>query len=274
MVRNRIGSREDRSRFAVLAVRIGEEKRFGGRETLVHDAAFAHEAAFQCRAVIDAGRFADDEVVGLDIHADMGVVAQRAVLERRGAVDLYAVADAYLADEAGPGDAAVATDFAHFGAAFFGVCLDHPFESGDGLRAVAVDGHDIGDLRRHRVVDLHRAAAAFVHRRDARAVAERAATAAFERRDAFDERSFADPVVAYAGADDAGVRGDLDASFEVALLQLGGGEILRYENLRPVFGRDTEGTDGFDLGRTQGGEWKHGCLQVSDYDVANITICR
>ena len=80
--------------------------------------------------------------------------------------------------------------------------------------------------------------------------------------------------VAYAGADDAGVRGDLDASFEVALLQLGGGEILRYENLRPVFGRDTEGTDGFDLGRTQGGEWKHGCLQVSDYDVANITICR
>ena len=55
----------------------------------------------------------------------------------------------------------------------------------------------VGCLRREAVEYLHRAPSAFVHRRHAHAVPERAPAAAFECRDPFDERPFADVVVAH-----------------------------------------------------------------------------
>ena len=197
VVRDGVGPREDRGGLAVLAVRIGEEQRFGRREGLVQPAAFAHETAFDDRAVVDPGVFRGDEVVGLDVHSDVRAVADRAVFEQGGAVDGDVVADADFADEPGADDAAVLADAPRLRGAGFGIVVDHLFQGRHGLRAVPVDGHQIGCLRRKAVVNLHRAPAAFVHRRHAHAVPERAPAAAFECRDPFDERPFAEVVVAH-----------------------------------------------------------------------------
>ena len=134
--------------------------------------------------------------------------------------------------------------------------VDHAFQRGDGLRAVAVDGHDVGHLGRHRVEDPDGASAAFVHRGDADAVSEGRAVPAFERRDALDERPCADPVVAHARADHAGSGGDLDPSLEMASEQLLGSEILRDAYLRPLLGRVAEDLQGGDFRCGQG---SHGC---------------
>jgi len=132
-------------------VRVGEEQRLCGCETLVQPAAFADEAAFDDRAVVDDRPFGGDQVVGLDVHADARAVAERRVFEDRGAVDFDSVADADLADEARPDDAAVASHLADLRRAFLGVGVDHFFECGDGLRAVAVNGHDVGADRRSNI---------------------------------------------------------------------------------------------------------------------------
>ena len=248
VVRDGVGTCEDRGGLAVFAVRVGEEQRLCGCETLVQPAAFADEAAFDDRAVVDDRPFGGDQVVGLDVHADARAVAERRVFEDRGAVDF--VADADLADEARPDDAAVASHLADLRRAFLGVGVDHFFECGDGLRAVAVNGHDVGDLCRQTVEYLHRAAAAFVHRGHADAVAEGRAAAAFEGRDAFYERAGSDAVVRHARADDAGLRGYFYISFQVALQQLKGFEILRDQHLRPIFGRIAEC---FECGGLRGG---------------------
>ena len=231
-------------------MRVGEEERFGGREALVQPAAFADETAFDDRAVADDGVFGCNRVVGLDIDADADAVAEGGVLENRRTVDLHAVADADLADEACADDAASASHVAHFRRAFFGVFIDHFFECRDGFRPVAVDSHHVGDLRRHRVEYLHRAAAAFVHRGDSRAVAECRAAAAFERRDALDERRFADAVVGNPRTDDSGSPGDLNAPFQMALVELKGFEIRSDPHFRPIFGRIAEC---FECGDLRGG---------------------
>ena len=197
VVRDGVGPREDRGGLAVLAVRVGEEQRFGRREGLVQPAAFAHETAFDDRAVVDPGVFRGDEVVGLDVHADVRAVADRAVFHYRTAVYGDVVADADFADEPGADDAAAFADAPRLRGAGFGIVVDHLFQGRHGLRAVTVDGHQVGCLCRKAVVDLHRAPAAFVHRRHAHAVPERAPAAAFECRDPFDERPFADVVVAH-----------------------------------------------------------------------------
>ena len=246
-MRDGVGAGEDRRGLAVLAVRVGEEERLGGREALVHDAALADEAAFKRRAVVDAGALGDDEVVGLDVDADVHPVAECAVHERRGAVDFDVVADAHLADEAGAREAAVAAHLARLGRAGLGQSVDHRLERRNGLGAVAVDGHHVGDLRRHRVVDLHRAAAAFVHRRDADAVTEGAAVTALEGRDALDKRVLADAVVADARIDDAGAGGERYVSLQAARDELRGGEVGRDVDLRPLLGGGAEGLDGGNL---------------------------
>ena len=164
VVRDGVGPGKDRCRLAVLAVGVGEEERFGGRKSLVQTAVLAHEAAFDRCPVVDPGSFGRDEVVGLDIHADPDAVAERSVAEHRGSIDGDVVADAHFADEAGADDPAVAAHLAHLRGPVPGVRVDHTFQGGDGLRPVSVDGHQVGDLGRHRIEDLHGAAAAFVHR--------------------------------------------------------------------------------------------------------------
>jgi len=252
VVRDGVGAREDRGGLAVLAVGVGEEERFGGRETLVQPAAFADETALDDRAVADDGAFGRDRVVGLDVDADADAVAEGGVLDDRSAVDLHVVADADLADEARADDAAPAAHLAHLRGAFFGIFIDHLFERRNGLPPVAVDGHYISDLRRHRVEYLHRAAAAFVHRGDARAVAEGRVAAAFERRDALDERRFADAVVGHPRTDDSGSPGDLDTPFQMTLMQLEGFEIGSDQHFCPIFGRIAEG---FERGDLRGGQF-------------------
>ena len=251
VVRDGVGACEDRGGLAVLAVRIGEEERFGGREALVQPAAFADETALDDRAVVDDGPFGRDRVVGFDIDADADAVAEGGVFEDRRAVDIHVVADADLADEARADDAAPATHLAHLRRTRLRVLPDHPFERRDGLRTVAVDGHHVGDLRRHRVEYLHRAAAAFVHRGDARAVSERRAAAAFERRDALDERLLADAVAGDPRTDDPGSPGDFDATLQVALAKLAGFEIRSDRHFRPIFGRIAER---FECGDLRGGQ--------------------
>ena len=252
MVRDGVGACEDRGGLAVLAVRIGEEERFGRREAFVQPAALADEAAFDDRAVADDGAFGGDGVVGFDIDADADSVAEGGVFEDRRAVDLHVVADADLADEARADDAAPAAHFAHLRGTFPGIFVDHLFKRRNGLPPVAVDGHYVGDLRRHRVEYLYRAAAAFVHRGDARTVAEGRAAAAFERRDALDERRFADAVVGHPRTDDAGAPGDFDAPFQVALVQLERFEIGSDQHFCPIFGRIAEG---FECGDLRGGQF-------------------
>ena len=225
-------------------MRVGEEERLGGREAFVQAAAFADETALDDRPVADDRTFGGDEVVGFDIHADVRAVAEGGVFEDRSAVDLHVVTDADLADEAGPDDAAAAAHFAHLRRTPFGICADHFFKCGDGLRPVAVNGHDVGCLRRHPVENLYRAASAFVHCSYADAVAERGAAAAFEGRDAFDERTGPDAVIGDARADDAGPGCEFYISFQVALEQLEGLEVLCDQYLRPIFGRIAECFEG------------------------------
>ena len=243
MVRNGVGACEDRGGLAVFAVRIGEKERFGSRECLVQPAAFAHETALDNRAVVDVGPLRRDEIVGFDIHADVCAVAHRAVLEQRGPVDDGVVADADFADEFRTDDAALRADASHLRGVGFGIGVDHCLQRRHGFRAVAVYGHQVGRLGCQAVEYLYRAAAALVHRRHAHAVAERTPAAAFECRDAFDERSLADAVIADARADDARSGADFDRAFQVALHQLGRGEIVRNPHLRPSFRRRAEGFD-------------------------------
>ena len=252
VVRDGIGSGEDRGRLAVLAVRIGEEERIDGRETLVQPAALAHETPLDGRAVVEARLLGGDEVVGLDVHADAAAVAERAVAEHRGAVDPAVVADADLADEASPDDPAAASHLAQFRGALLGVGADHRLQRRDGLRAVAVDGQHVGDLRRQTVEDGNRAATAFVHRGHRRAVAEGRARAAFERRDALDGRTLADAVVPDARTDDAGSRVEDDASLQPALQNPGRRERLRNLHRVPVLGRVAEA---FECGDFVGGQF-------------------
>ena len=257
VVRDGVGPREDRRGLAVLAVGVGEEERLGGREALVHAAALAHEAPLEGHAVVEGRVLGGDEVVGLDVDADVHAVAEGSVLERRGAVDHHVAPDAHLADEACADQAGVASHLAHLGGALRGMRFDHPLECGDRLRAVAVDGHDVGRLRRHRVVDLHRAASALVHRGHAHAVSEGRGPAAFEGRDALDEHALPEAVVRHARTDDADPGGDFDPPFEPALQQLTGLEILRYGELFPRLGRIAEGFKSGDLRR---GQWSESLL--------------
>ena len=259
VVRDGVGTREDRGCLPVFAVRVCEKERFGRREGLVQPAALAHEAAFDDRPVVDVRLLGGDEVIGLDVHADMRPVADGAVFEHRRPVDAHFVADADFADEFRAYDAGVAAYAAHLRRTRFGIGLHHAFQRRNGLRPVAVDGHQIGYLRRHPVEYPDRAAPALVHRRYAHAVAERAPAAAFESRDALYERALADPVVAYARSDDARAGADLDRPLQMALQQLEGREIFGDPHLRPCFGRRSEGFGGGNLRRSHISELRHRC---------------
>ncbi len=237
-MRYRAGPCEDGRCFAVFAMRIGEKERFGGCESFVENAAFADEAVFERHAVVDMCIFSADESVGFDIDADTGPAADRAVFKGRRTVDRHVVADADFADEPCPDDAAVAAHFAHLRSVGFGVCFGHAFERGDELRTMAIDRHQISDLRRQVGRHPDRPACAFVDGRYADAIAERAASAAFQCGNILDERIFADPVVPDARAPDAGAGCQFDRAFKAALLQLRRVEVVVYDDLRPCFGRD------------------------------------
>ena len=125
VVRDGVGTREDRGRLPVFAVRVCEKERLGRREGLVQPAALAHEAAFDDRPVVDVRLLGGDEVIGLDVHADMRPVADGAVFEYRRPVDAHFVADADFADEFRAYDAGVAAYAAHLRRTRFGIGLHH-----------------------------------------------------------------------------------------------------------------------------------------------------
>ena len=227
------GAGEDGGCLAVLAVRAGEEEGVGGRVSLVEPAALADKAAFDDDAVVELRLLGGDEVARLDVDAGAGPVAERAVLEQRDAVELHAVARQHLAQQAAGRDAAVGADASELRAYAPGLLRGHALQRGDKLRAVAVEGRQIGRLGRERGEDFHRAAAPFVHRRHRHSVAERGGVAALERRNVGHERALADVVVADPRAVDARTGGDADTPLEAACGQLLRAEVCGHPYVAP-----------------------------------------
>ena len=93
------------------------------------------------------------------------------------------------------------------------VAFDHSFDGFDSLGAIAIDGQDVGGLGGESVVDPYGTSAVLVDGGDPDSVAERGFAAAFERRNPFDQRLFADAVVAYGAAAQPCSPPDLYASF-------------------------------------------------------------
>ena len=213
VVRNGVGTREDRNGLSVFAVAVGEKERIDGREVFVQRAAFAGEAAFEKRAAVDAGSFCGDEIAGLDVDADISSGADRAVFQQGCSVDRRSFPDIDLPDETGAGDACVRTNGTEGVAALCGVAFDHSFDGFDSLGAIAIDGQDVGGLGGESVVDPYGTSAVLVDGGDPDSVAERGFAAAFERRNPFDQRLFADAVVAYGAAAQPCSPPDLYASF-------------------------------------------------------------
>ena len=192
---------------------VGEKERIDGREVFVQRAAFAGEAAFEKRAAVDAGSFCGDEIAGLDVDADISSGADRAVFQQGCSVDRRSFPDIDLPDETGAGDACVRTNGTEGVAALCGVAFDHSFDGFDSLGAIAIDGQDVGGLGGELVVDPYGTSAVLVDGGDPDSVAERGFAAAFERRNPFDQRLFADAVVAYGAAAQPCSPPDLYASF-------------------------------------------------------------
>ena len=266
VVRDGVGACEDRNRFAVLAVRVGEEERIGGGVAAVEDAAFAYEAAFDERTVVDERMLGRDEVVGLDVDADARKVADRAVGEDGDPFERRPVADTYVAQQPAVGDAAVAADASLRGACRVGRPPRHTVECGDERRTVAVDGGHVGDLGGQAAVNPYRAAAVLVHDGHLRAVSESAFAAAFQADDLFDERPCADVVVADTGVADAHARCEPDTAAQPRAAQLRGVKVLRHLDRRPVVGRRA---GGFERGDFAGGQ---SSVCVHSRHISNLQI--
>ena len=266
VVRNGVGTREDRNGLSVFAVAVGEKERIDGREVFVQRAAFAGEAAFEKRAAVNAGSFCGDEIAGLDVDADISSGADRAVFQQGCSVDRRSFPDIDLPDETGAGDACVRTDGTEGVAAFCGVAFDHSFDGFDSLGAIAIDGQDVGGLGGESVVDPYGTSAVLVDGGDPDSVAERGFAAAFERRNPFDQRLFADAVVAYGAAAQPCSPPDLYASFEPTARKLGRGEVLCDFDDIPIFRAVSGGRERLDFGRCRFSVFRHVVVAIRNIE--------
>jgi len=203
------------------AAAVGEEDGVFCRILLGQRGSLTDKALRDDGSVRDGRAAANDEIFSVDARSDINRVfraaVDRSVFEPGDALDHAGRTQLDILEDAGVEDARPAPDPAQRRGHRGGVVPDHPFELGNDLGPVAIEGDDVGGVGREFVVDGNLAAAGFVDHVDLRPVAEGAFPFDCEQIDVVDHNVVFDHVVGHVVSDLA----DVDVIADGAIMDRG-----------------------------------------------------